>query len=91
MSSWFSNGTEVNHLFIESTYNATGYYEYDSTQNFAHLDQDSNNFVVYEQIGTTDSGSGIFYTHGQFFPYNDITPVHSLLKKYYRGNRFNPE
>lgn len=73
LSSWFSGAQEVNHLFIASTYNGTGYYEYDSTQNFAHYDDESKNFVVYEEIGTTDSGSTQWYKHGQFFPFNDIT------------------
>lgn len=72
LSEWFGSAQEVNHLFIDSIYEGTGYYEYDSVQNFAHLDQTSNNFVVYKEIGTTDGGSGKFYTHGQFFPYNDL-------------------
>ena len=33
----FSNPLEVNHQFLTTTYYETGYFEYDSTQNFAHL------------------------------------------------------
>ena len=33
----FNNSQEVNYLFTDSTFRATGYYEYDSAQNFAHL------------------------------------------------------
>ncbi len=72
LKEWFDGVEEVNGLFIESTYNATGYYEYDSVQNFAHLDQEKHEFVVYKEIGTTDSYSGKFATHGQFFPFNDL-------------------
>ena len=61
----------VNHLFIDSTYEATGYFEYNSTQNFASLDRATNNFRVYQEIGTTERNE---YTskHGQFLPYNQI-------------------
>ena len=57
----------VNHLFIESTFNASGYYEYDSAQNFAHL-KDDNNFAVYKELGSYDSGGNRpTLKHGQFF------------------------
>ncbi|MBQ4185212.1 MAG: LPXTG cell wall anchor domain-containing protein [Clostridiales bacterium] len=72
LSTWFSNAQEVNHLFIASTYSGTGYFEYDSVQNFAHLNQDTNNFVVYKELGSDNTG-GPTHTHGLFFPYNDIT------------------
>ena len=62
---------EVNHLFIESTYRATGYYEYNSAQNFAYL-TDSGDFRVYQELGTNDTSSKPTLKHGQFFPYNDI-------------------
>ena len=78
LGTFFSGAETVNHLFIESTYQATGYYEYDSAQNFATLQgRTSGDFVVYEELGSYDSG-GDKYTlkHGQFFPYNDLTPGH---------------
>ena len=62
---------EVNHLFIENTYRATGYYEYNSAQNFAYL-TDSGDFRVYQELGTNDTSSKPTLKHGQFFPYNDI-------------------
>ncbi len=67
-------GREVNHLFIASTYNGTGYYTFDSTQNFASLQAD-NNFKVYKEIGSYDSGGNKpSLKHGQFFPFNDLEP-----------------
>ena len=71
----FSQGrcVEANHLFIDSTYRATGYYEYNSTQNFAYL-TDSGDFRVYKELGTNDTQSKNTLKHGQFFPYNDILP-----------------
>lgn len=64
---------DVNHLFTKSTYEESGYFEYDSTKNFASLQADGN-FKVYDQlagIGTTNKAS---LKHGQFMPFNDITP-----------------
>ena len=66
----YSGAREVNHLFIKSTYEGTGYYEYDSAQNYATLKGDE--FVVYKEIGTHDESSRVTLKHGQFFPFNDI-------------------
>ena len=66
--------TKVNHLFIDSTYNESGYFSYDSTQNFARLSEDGN-FTVYDQLGAIGlTPKGGTRTHGQFMPYNDLTP-----------------
>ena len=69
----YEGAETVNHLFLSSIYNSTGYYEYDSTQNYATL-LDNNNFKVYKEIGTHDKETKNTLKHGQFFPYNDITP-----------------
>lgn len=78
----YRDATEVNHLFLESVYNSGGYFEYDSTQNFATLvdginDDGSlvytdNNFKVYRELGTHDRSDSISLKHGQFFPYDTI-------------------
>ena len=68
----FAGATTVNHLFLQSTYNATGYYEFDSQENYAYLD--GSNFRVYKEIGTYDDTAKNTLKHGQFFPYNDLTP-----------------
>ena len=70
---WFAEAREVNHLFIDSTYRGTGYFEFDSMQNFASLDTEEGEFKVYKEIGTMDSGTTQFMTHGQFMPFNDLT------------------
>ena len=73
----YSGSTEVNHLFLESTYNASGYFDFDSSQNFATLIQPNgspgNNFTVYKELGTADVDSRTTLKHVQFFPYNTIT------------------
>ena len=79
----------VEHQFLQSTYSETGYFEYDSTQNFAHLitseddkwyGQD-NGFGGIYGIGDfvvydqlgTTTDGGATRQHGQFFPFNDLT------------------
>ena len=53
LSGLYSNAQEVNHLFIESVYNSSGYFEFDSTQNFATLvPTGDGNFTVYRELGT---------------------------------------
>ena len=69
----FNDLKPVDHLFLESIYNESGYYEYDSTQNFAHLNANGN-FTVYDQIAGMSGGDEYkdTRTHGQFMPYNNV-------------------
>ncbi|MBR6027834.1 MAG: hypothetical protein IKP40_02000 [Clostridia bacterium] len=79
LGNMYSGARQVNHLFIESTYASSGYFTYDSTQNFATLQAD-NNFKIYKELGTTDYNtdnkpmSRETLKHGQFFPFDDIEP-----------------
>lgn len=68
----FAGSREVNHLFIESTYSGSGYYEFDSTQNFASLNGETGDFKVYKELGTMDVNNKTSLKHGQFMPYNDL-------------------
>ena len=74
----FEEATDVNHLFIESTYKATGYFEFDSTQNFATLIGENgaagSDFTVYKELGTSNFENKNTLKHGQFLPYDTITP-----------------
>lgn len=73
----FSTATDANHLFIKSIHESSGYFEFDSCQNFATLLKKDgtvgNEFRVYKELGTTDETSKTTLKHGQFFPYNDLT------------------
>ena len=72
---WFpaSDKTEVNHLFIKSVYDETGYFYYNSAENFATLINDigktTQKFTVYNQLGTPGSNA-YYYQRGNFMPYN---------------------
>ena len=77
LSEMFSGAQEVNHLFIENTYYSSGYYEFDSTQNFASLDTTTRDFTVYSTLGTNDTKSSETMKHGQFLPYNTLSTKQS--------------
>ncbi len=74
LKSLFSETTQesktVNHLFSQDIYNATGYYEYSSFENYAYLS--GNNFIVYEQIGTPREEEEYYFQRGNFMPFNPI-------------------
>lgn len=77
---WFpaTSQTEVNHLFIKSVYDETGYFYYNSADNFATLiDKDTGKttqeFTVYNQLGTPGSNT-YWYQRGNFMPYNVLDP-----------------
>ena len=72
LSNLFTDMTTANHLFIQSVYNESGYLEYDSTQNFASLNENGD-FTVYNQLGAIGTNTGVTRTHGQFMPYNNIS------------------
>lgn len=70
----YSGAQEVNHLFIQSIYNSSGYFEFDSCQNFATIkNSDNGDFTVYRELGTSKDEGKDTLKHGQFFPYNDIS------------------
>ena len=68
----FGDATDANHLFLKSTYEESGYFEYDCTQTFATL-LNNGNFRVYNQLGTVNVETNS-KGHGFFMPYNDISP-----------------
>ena len=85
----FANAIPVNHLFLQSVHESSGYFEFDSTQNFAtlkHEDENGNvvwnsgengetDFTLYHELGThTQSTTAYSLKHGQFFPYDTIKP-----------------
>ena len=70
---------DVNHLFIQSTHDATGYFEFNSSQNSATLIDPAtgnlvNDFTVYQELATHDKNERNTLKHGQFLPYNSIQP-----------------
>ena len=69
LATLFGSATSVNHLFLQSIYNESGYFEFDSTQNAAVLN--GGRFTVYDQLVTIGTNSPSL-NHGQFMPYNSL-------------------
>lgn len=67
----FTGGTNVNHLFLQSSFDADGSYEYSSFKNYAHL-EDNGDFTVYDALGTPSNEGYLWYRRGNFMPYNSI-------------------
>lgn len=75
-----SDVREVNHLFLDSVYNAEstkGTFYYSSFENFATLvglDGTDNvtDFQVYNTLGTPSSEDAFYYKRGNFMPYNGL-------------------
>lgn len=61
----------ANHLFKKD---ADGYYEYDSTKNFAQFNTETKNFTVYKVPGSSTDPIGLQQgsKHGSFFPFNTL-------------------
>lgn len=61
----------ANHLFKKD---ADGYYEYDSTKNFAQFNTETKNFTVYKVPGSSTDPIDLQQgsTHGSFFPFNTL-------------------
>lgn len=55
-----------------------GYFCYDSTQNFASYDKQTNSFDVYNTWGVKEGGAG-GDINGQFFPFNSASDVFSVM------------
>ncbi len=72
-----------NHLFLESVYDSTGYYEYSAFNNFAHYNKNNGTFTVYQETGTPSPSSNNFYfKRGNFFPFNSLNTNNSAQNIY---------
>ena len=70
-----NSGREVNRLFLNKYYQEDGTFYYSSFENYATLANNSDDdFTVYDQLGTPDSGDNYFYQRGNFMPFNDLNP-----------------
>ncbi len=75
-----------NHLFLESVFNATGYYEYSAFNNFAHYN-DNGTFTVYQETGTPDTDTErFFFRRGNFLPFNELDPKKKQTQNLYAGD-----
>ena len=67
--------SDANHLFLQSVYDATGYFQFRSQDNYAYLNQNGtdSDFVVYTANAVPgDFWHDVAYGHGNFMPYNPL-------------------
>ena len=84
LESLFSKSNEVSHLFLKSVYDETGYFYYNSADNFASLS--GSKFTVYNQLGTPSGGNEFYYKRGNFMPYNTLNTSSILNRNLYDDN-----
>ncbi len=82
MSDLFAGSLPINHMFLESR---DGIWEFDSTQCFAFLHEDS--FILYRELGTIDIDYTTTMDHGQFLPFNSIKP--GILSTFHPTNEYD--
>ena len=70
-------GVSAKHLDVDGLFSydsETGYYDYNSADNFATYDEDTGNFKVYDRGRFTNYKTvGLPYEAGAFLPFNDLT------------------
>ena len=76
---------DVNYLFTDSTFRATGYYEYDSAQNYAHLITDDDDPWIGQ-----DSPNGGTYKKGDFVVYQELGSYDESPKYSLKHGQFFP-
>ena len=91
----FSGATESNRLFLESVYNSSGYFEYDSCQNFATLLQSDGSHGTEVVQVKDEQGNTTYKTVDKFTVYNELgttdatdtsTTKHGLFLPYNKIN-----
>ena len=85
LSELYSQAVEVNQQFISSTYKETGYFEYDSTQNFAHLITGTDDYWYGKE--RPDGGT---YGVGDFVIYNELGTSSESNKDTLKHGQFLP-
>ena len=81
----YSKSVEVNQLFLEKTHSETGYFEYDSTQNFAHLITSADDYWYGRE-----NPSGGTYGIGDFVVYKQLGTSNEGNKDTLRHGQFLP-
>ena len=66
--------SEASNIFVRRVYEEDGYFSYDSSINYAYLDQDNNKFILYRELAAPamegdDTPSG---NKGNFFPFDSL-------------------
>ena len=85
MAVLFADAMEVNHLFLAESLEKKDIWEFDSTQCFAALNE--SEFILYRELGTIDTPYSTTLDHGQFLPFNTITP--GVISNCHPANKYD--
>ncbi len=77
-NSLVNSKVQANHLFLQSIYDETGHFYYNSAENSAELNTNSGNFTVYEELSSPKNQTYFFMNRGNFMPYNRINTDSSV-------------
>lgn len=80
--------SDASNIFVRQVYDETGYFSYDSSKNYAYLDQNQNKFILYrelaapvmEAVNWTPSGQ-----KGNFFPFDSLQELANQNKVFTNG------
>ena len=80
--------SDASNIFVKQVYDETGYFSYDSSKNYAYLDQEQNKFILYRELAApvmeaknkTPSGQ-----KGNFFPFDSLQELANQNKVFTDG------
>lgn len=64
--------SDASNLFMKQIFDSTGFYSYNSRENYAWLNPDTDSWEVYRELGT---GTAEDLKYGNFLPFNSIQTV----------------
>ena len=67
--------SEASNIFVRQVYDETGYFSYDSSKNYAYLDQANNKFILYRELAAPQMEAKNWSPSGQkgnFFPFDSL-------------------
>lgn len=91
LSELFNNDhyeSDASNIFVQQVYDETGYFSYDSSKNYAYLDQANNEFILYRELAAPEmeGDNTPSANKGNFFPFDSLQELADQNKVF--TNRF---
>ena len=67
--------SDASNIFVQQVYDETGYFSYDSSKNYAYLDQSQKKFILYRELAAPQMEAKNWSPSGQkgnFFPFDSL-------------------
>ena len=91
LSQLFNNAhfkSDASNIFVQQVYDETGYFSYDSSKNYAYLDQAQNQFILYRELAAPVMEANNWTPSGQkgnFFPFDSLQELADQNKVFTNG------